>query len=293
MTTLDVMPDASEIVHYDRPDLPLYIRMGTLSHYPDYKALCHWHEDFEFIRIYDGEMDYFIGGNIIHMNAGDCLFVNSRQLHYGYSLKKKECHFLCILFSPTILTGSKVLFEENISPLMKNNGVPFLHISQTDAETDTFQRLLDKIYFLKENLINYEIHVLSVLMELILIIIGLDSVVSTNEAEPPALETHRRMVAFISSHFNEDISLDDIAESAAVSRATCCRIFKKYVQLSPIEFLTIYRLNVSADLLTRTNDSISLISEKCGFNSVSYYSKLFLTHYGCQPHIYRNDYSNE
>ena len=293
MIKLDVMPDASEIVHYDRPDLPLYIRMGTLSHYPDYKALCHWHEDFEFIRIYDGEMDYFIGGNIIHMKAGDCLFINSRQMHYGFSLKKKECHFLCVLFSPTILTGSKTLFEENISPLMKNNGVPFLHISQADAETDIFQRLLDKIYYLKENSNNYEIHVLSVLMELTLEIIGLDSVVSTNEAEPIALETHRRMVAFISSHFNEDISLNDIAESASVSRATCCRIFKKFDQLSPIEFLTIYRLNVSADLLTRTHDSISMISGKCGFNSVSYYSKLFLTHYGCQPHIYRNDSSKK
>ena len=285
----DVMPDASEIVHYDRPELPLYIRMGTLSHYPDCKALCHWHEDFEFIRIYDGEMDYFIGGNIIHMMAGDCLFVNSRQMHYGFGPKKKECRFLCVLFSPTILTGSKALFEENIAPLMKNNGIPFLHIRQTDADTDTFQRLLDKIYYLKENRINYEIHVLSALLELTLKIIEHDSAVFPNEAEPPALETHRRMVAFISSHFNEDISLNDIAESASVSRATCYRIFKKYDRLSPIEFLTIYRLNVSADLLTRTHDSISLISGKCGFNSVSYYSKLFLTHYGCQPHIYRKD----
>ena len=285
----DVMPDASEIVHYDRPELPLYIRMGTLSHYPDCKALCHWHEDFEFIRIYDGEMDYFIGGNIIHMMAGDCLFVNSRQMHYGFGPQKKECRFLCVLFSPTILTGSKALFEENIAPLMKNNGIPFLHIRQTDADTDTFQRLLDKIYYLKENRINYEIHVLSALLELTLKIIEHDSAVFPNEAETPALETHRRMVAFISSHFNEDISLNDIAESASVSRATCYRIFKKYDRLSPIEFLTIYRLNVSADLLTRTHDSISLISGKCGFNSVSYYSKLFLTHYGCQPHIYRKD----
>ena len=81
---------------------------------------------------------------------------------------------------------------------------------------------------------------------------------------------------------------NDIAGSASVSRATCCRIFKKIYQLSPIEFLTIYRLNVSADLLTRTDESISLIAGKCGFNSVSYYSKLFLEHYGCQPHKYRN-----
>ena len=288
MTNLDVMPDASEIVHYDRPDIPLYIRIGTLSHYPDHKALCHWHEDFEFIRIYDGEMDYFIGGKNIRMKAGDCLFVNSRQMHYGYSPQKKECHFLCVLISPAILTGSRQLFDENIAPLMKNGNFPFIHITKEDEEITTFQHLLDKTYHLKENNSNYEIYAMSALLELVLNLIEREPAAEDFKSESSLLVTHRKMVAYISSHFDDEISLNDIAGSASVSRATCCRIFRKIDQLSPIEFLTIYRLNVSADLLTRTDESISLIAGKCGFNSVSYYSKLFLEHYGCQPHKYRN-----
>lgn len=290
MTELDLMPGASEIVHYDRPELPLYIRTRTLSHYPDYKALCHWHEDFEFIRIYDGEMDYFIDGKNIRMKTGDCLFVNSRQMHYGYSQKKKECHFLCILISPIILTGSKMLFDENIAPFMKNSLIPFIHITKEDAELATFQNLLDKVYHLKNSKYNYEIYAVTVLLELILNLAEREPVLAAVGTEPPGLEAHRKMVAYISSHFYEDISLNSIADCASVSRATCCRIFKKYSQISPIEFLTVYRLNVSIDMLTRTSDSIATIAGKCGFNSVSYYSKLFLAHYGYQPHKYRNNY---
>ena len=37
-----VMQDASEIVRYDEVGIPLYIREGLLSSYPDHRALCHW-----------------------------------------------------------------------------------------------------------------------------------------------------------------------------------------------------------------------------------------------------------
>ena len=197
MANLDVMPDASEIVHYGRPDIPLYIRIGTLSHYPDHKALCHWHEDFEFIRIYDGEMDYFIGGKNIRMKAGNCLFVNSRQMHYGYSPQKKECHFLCVLISPAILTGSRQLFDENIAPLMKNGNFPFIHITKEDAEITTFQHLLDKTYHLKENNSNYEIYAMSALLELVLNLIEREPCAEDFKSESSLLVTHRKMVAYI------------------------------------------------------------------------------------------------
>ena len=55
---VDVMQDASEIVRYDETGIPLYIQTGELSRYPDRKALCHWHDDLEFIRIVPGEMKY-------------------------------------------------------------------------------------------------------------------------------------------------------------------------------------------------------------------------------------------
>lgn len=59
---VDVMQDASEIVRYDETGIPLYIQTGELSRYPDRKALCHWHDDLEFIKIIDGEMNYYING---------------------------------------------------------------------------------------------------------------------------------------------------------------------------------------------------------------------------------------
>lgn len=104
--TLDLMHDASEIVHYDTAGIPLYIRTGSLDHYPDKRALCHWHEDIEFIRILKGRMNYSINGKKILLNENDCLMVNAKQMHYGYSQNQQNCIFICILIHPGLLTAN-------------------------------------------------------------------------------------------------------------------------------------------------------------------------------------------
>uniref|UniRef100_UPI000B0A6E20 helix-turn-helix transcriptional regulator n=1 Tax=Clostridium sp. NkU-1 TaxID=1095009 RepID=UPI000B0A6E20 len=56
-------------------------------------------------------------------------------------------------------------------------------------------------------------------------------------------------------------------------------------------FLNSYRLEVSRGLLKDTADSITQVALACGFNHLSYYSKLFLRSYGCTPSQYRNLHS--
>lgn len=60
MIDIDIMQDASEIIHYDRPGIPLYIHTSSLSSYRDMRALCHWHEDIEFIYVLNGMMNYAV-----------------------------------------------------------------------------------------------------------------------------------------------------------------------------------------------------------------------------------------
>ena len=64
-------------------------------------------------------------------------------------------------------------------------------------------------------------------------------------------------------------------------------IFKEYLHQPPIDFLNKYRLKVSGYLLTHTQSSITEIALSCGFNHLSYFSKIFLREYGCTPTEYR------
>lgn len=290
MTDIIVMQDASEIVSYDQKGIPLYIRRGKLSDYPDWKALCHWHEDLEFIRILEGQMNYHINGKRIHLKKGDCIMVNARQMHYGYSFNRQDCDFLCILFQPQLFTGNKLLFQKYISPIVENQCIEFLYFDGLSHDGRETAALLDRIYWSKEQAaIAYEIEVLGILLTLWKRIFEHCNI-TFQESEGQSgsdLLLQKNMVSYIYQHYTEKLSLSDIAAAGSICRSKCCIIFKRYLLQSPIDFLNAYRLEVSCGLLKDPSVSITQVALACGFNHLSYYSKLFLRSYACTPREYR------
>ena len=167
MTDIIVMQDASEIVHYDQMGIPLYIRRGKLSDYPDWRALCHWHEDMEFVRILEGQMNYHINGKRVLLKKGDCIMVNARHMHYGYSFNRQDCDFICILFHPQLFTGNKLLFQKYISPIMENQRMEYIYFDGLSLYGQETAALLDRIYLSKEQAsVAYEIEVIGIMLTL-------------------------------------------------------------------------------------------------------------------------------
>lgn len=102
------------------------------------------------------------------------------------------------------------------------------------------------------------------------------------------LKSQNNMVSYISRHYHEKITLNEIAASGHMSRSKCCRVFKHYLQQSPINYLNAYRVKVSCNMLRNTDKNITEIALACGFNHPSYFSKLFYENLGCTPRDYRN-----
>ena len=89
MINIQVMNDSSEIIFYNTPELPVKIIRPKLSDYPNKRVICHWHEDIEMLYIISGEMNYEINGKTVRLSEKSVLFVNARQLHYGFSVDGK------------------------------------------------------------------------------------------------------------------------------------------------------------------------------------------------------------
>lgn len=93
----------------------------------------------------------------------------------------------------------------------------------------------------------------------------------------------KQLLSFIHAHYGEHISIDDIAKSAAISRTECFRCFHAILKKSPTE----YRLSMASMLLADSDRTLSDISSSCGFNSSSYFGKLFREQCGLSPKKYR------
>lgn len=286
-----IMRNASEIVRYDEVGIPLSIREGLLSAYPNHRALCHWHEDIEWVYIRSGQMNYYMNGKRVLLNTGEALMVNSRQMHYGYSENGQDCDFIRILCHPKIFITNSVLYQSYIAPVLSNPSLEYLHLKPEFLEDAEALQLLPEILRIKkEHPAAYEIEA-AALLSLLWCRLLRSHPMMPNEAaakpKEPDLLVQRDMVSYIYSHYSESINLDEIAAAGKVCRNKCCQIFRRYLNQSPIDFLNHYRLEVSCHLLNNTKLSIAEICTACGFNHQSYYSKIFLRTYSCSPRDFR------
>lgn len=288
---IELMQDFSEIVHYEHTGIPLYIRTADLAVYPGMSAPCHWHDDIEWIYILSGKMCYYINGRRILLNEKDSLMVNSRQMHYGCSYKEQDCQFLCILFHPSLFGSNKSLLQKYVTPVIENADCEYLHFDAKQARGKEIAKYFEQIRCLKAEAANaYEMQAIAIIFQLWSSFLQCKELAIPNSKSDcnSDLEIQKNMVSFIYQHYAEQISLNEIAASGNVSRSKCCIIFKHYLQQSPVDFLNTFRLKTSCSLLRNTEKSITEIAFSCGFNHLSYFSKLFIKAFGCTPREYRN-----
>ena len=101
------------------------------------------------------------------------------------------------------------------------------------------------------------------------------------------MERMKTMLAFLNENLSEELTLEKIAQSAAISETECLRCFRRNVGMTPIHFLKETRLQHAAGLLRSGEGSISEIAAACGFLDMSYFSRAFRLFYGVTPTEYR------
>lgn len=82
------------------------MREALLSQYPEYRAPSHWHDDIEFICVLLGGMKYNVNGEIVNLKKGEGIFVNSGQMHSGFSDNGQECG--CLAAGDSVPASSSV-----------------------------------------------------------------------------------------------------------------------------------------------------------------------------------------
>ena len=93
---------------------------------------------------------------------------------------------------------------------------------------------------------------------------------------------------YIEQNFQNDISVEGIAQFCGLNRTYFGRIFKGAVGKSPQEFLLSYRMTKAAELLKLTRLSISDVGNAVGYPNQLHFSRAFKNTYGVSPREWRN-----
>ena len=84
-----------------------------------------------------------------------------------------------------------------------------------------------------------------------------------------------------------ELSIDEVAKTAAMSRFHFIRQFKAVFGETPVQFRTRTRLDQAKNLLVQGEDSITDICMAVGFSSLGSFSSLFSRRFGRAPSLYR------
>ena len=169
-----------------------------------------------------------------------------------------------------------------ISIMAENSGQPYDKVKE-DCERDHFL----SAYEAKEY--GYELEICSRMMQ-----VWKDIVIhisETTEKNASGIKTRNNAVqdilSYISQHYGETVTLEQISKELSFSTSECCRMFKKVTGETIFSYLLTYRIVKATELLRSTELSISEIAYETGFGSTSYFIEKFKEKTGTTPLQFR------
>lgn len=290
MLIMKVNDDLSESIYYISDTLRAYIAKSALSSYPDYSAFNHWHDDIEFMVILSGKMKYNINGEIITLHSGEGLFVNAKQMHYGFSDNYHECIFICVVLHPMMLGASPYIEEKFIKPVISDTSVPYFIFHESIPWEKEVLNQICEIYYYRDQEIA-ELKTQSLFNDIWCKLY--QNMLKAQPIHSPAhhLQNLKDMITYIHDNYSQKFSLQDIASAGLVGKTTCYNLFKTYTHKTPLEYLIHYRIQRSLLLLKDKKLSITQISFEVGFSSASYFTETFKKIMKMTPNQYRKNYT--
>ena len=287
---IEVMDNSSEILDYNHPDIPVKAATTIQEEYMQ-PMVNHWHNDFEFTHVQDGEMWYCVDGVKCKLKAGQMIFVNSTRMHYGFWEDVYKCKFSCTIFHPGMLDAK--MSHKYLENIVGKSMPSFLILRPEIMREKVVIDLVDKLNVITRAAEEgYELEMMSLIYRIYFLLKDLVKAAPEpiSYVDAKKLEAMHRMTGFIQQQYQQKISLNEIAMAGLVSRSACCQIFKKFLGKSPVEYLTEYRISKSVELILTGKNSMTDIAMLCGFGSSSYYAETFHKVLGCTPTEYKARY---
>ena len=93
----------------------------------------------------------------------------------------------------------------------------------------------------------------------------------------------RIAIIYIRDNIREKISVDSLAQMSGMSKYHFIREFKRITHYTPVMYINIVRIEMARRLIVEKKLSVGEVSERCGFENLSYFTKTFKKYTGMTP----------
>ena len=240
-------------------------------------VLYNWHENIELICVEEGSGFVVIDEEHLAVKKGDVVVINPNRLHGFCTTDSGLCYdclivdrafFIANFFdSNNFVFNSKICDDELVRLI---SSFKKYHYSTSLEEPMRIQ------------------HMRSVILQIALIICEKYAAFDRNPPEEShSLFCIKQAIGYIRAEGYRDVSLDEIAAFAGLSKYYFSREFRRITGQSFVSYLNSMRCEKARELLLEYEVSIGEVGERCGFCNQSYFTRTFKRYAGITPCEYR------
>ncbi len=253
----------------------------------------HIHRTYEVYFLLEGERYFFIGRETYRIHAGTVVLVKRDQIHKT-SVGDKAYHVRILLqidgeWMDSYLKAHGMLEMEACFSYLGGALVP------SGAE---WGRLLEMLAGLREEMKGkqkwYELLAMQKLAEILVLLYR-----SKQQADMEVVQTQLKadgwkyrkvseIAAYLTEHCETDESLEQIAKRFYISKSYLTRIFREITGLTVREYVNAGRIRKAKHYLKNSKRSITEIADLTGFESITYFERIFKRYVNVSPLKYRN-----
>ncbi len=240
--------------------------------------LLHRHESYEIYIVDSGQTNILYDGGMYSVSKGCVMLFSPNLLHRNCgngAFSRRTVYFtrkhLCQYFTDAAVDRLLKCFENCFIDL------PPGQYNKLSAAVDTLLKMYDTPQ--QENSF-------MVLAQMFYI---LNSASSPNSSSC-INNVVGKALSYINKNFSSINNIDEVAAASFVSKEHLCSIFKKTVGMTLTEYINNMRISHGCDLLLTTNSSITDISFECGYNSSTYFGRMFKKIVGMTPLEFKKEH---
>lgn len=241
----------------------------------------HWHEAMEILFCLNGEATVHVDHEVISLPRNRLIVFDSKEVHAIHSTSKIYM-FLCIHVDKKLLSlyfPDLELYSIKCRPLPLDDPkfTEYLNLCQLARE-------LTRINVENESTsaMRSDGTALLMLSDLIKYFSVSASPGSTSIQRQPN-DTIREIISYVTEHYKEKITLDQMAARTGFSREYFCRFFKQHMGITFLRYLNEVRISHAGRLLNTTELSIFDIMAESGFTNQTLFNQMFKEIYGITP----------
>ena len=261
--------------HLDANGFGIKLEKKTSAYLPP-----HWHHAVELLLFIRGTVTCKFSHTTLKARAGDLYIINSHDIHETRC--SRDARYLCIHILPSAMLHYVPDFDQrNFSLVCDPQDV------KKQEALERLRRLMGDILTLTQK--NGETRKLEIQARLFgiasLLVEHFSQSIVTDENTVRRNDMIRLepILEHIHLHHADELTLDAAADAIGLNKEYFCRLFKKNMGISYLQYVNQVRATAVCRELEVSDDTIQSIGERNGFRDPKLMNRFFRELYGCTP----------